>query len=71
MKELPINTPIADNCIDFQNFCKNVLKVPALVSNTHVSAVSANNWSFKNLLTSQDVYKKFYYNVVCVKDCSV
>ena len=70
LKELPIDKPLGDNCTGFQNFCEHVLKVPARVCNTHVSAIPANNGSFKKRFASQDVYKQFYDFVVRVKDCS-
>ena len=48
----------------FQNYCEQVLKVPAHVCNTHVSAIPANNGSFKKRFAFQDVYKQFYDFVV-------
>ena len=59
-----------DKCTGFQNFCKKVFKVPARVCNTHVSAIPANNGTFKKRFKSQEVYKRIYDLVVRIKDCS-
>ena len=65
-----IDKPLGDNNAGFQNFCEKVLKVPARVCNTHVSAIPANNGTFKKRFKSQDIYKQFYEVVVRLKDCS-
>ena len=44
--------------------------MPARVRNTHVSAIPANNGTFKKRFKSQDVYKQFYELVLRLKDCS-
>ena len=44
--------------------------MPARVCNTYVSAIPANNGTFKKRFKSQDVYKQFYELVVRLKDCS-
>ena len=54
----------------FQNVCKKVLKVPVRVCSTHVSAIPANNGTFKKRFKSQEVYKRFYELLVRLKDCS-
>ena len=37
---------------------------------SHVSAISAYNWTFKERFKSQDVYKRFYELVLRLNDCS-
>ena len=65
-----IDKPLGDNNTGFQNFCEKVFKVPARVCNTHVSAIPANNGTFKKRFRSQNVYKQFYELVLRLKDCS-
>ena len=52
-----IEKPLDDDNTAFQNFCENVLKVPGRVCKTHVSAIPANNGTFKQRFKSQDAYK--------------
>ena len=54
-----IEKPMGDSSICFQNFCENVLKLPARVCYSHVSAIPANNGTFKNRFKSHDVYNDF------------
>ena len=65
-----IDKPLGDNQTGFQNFCEKFLKVPARVCNTQVSAIPANNGTFKKSFKSHDVYKQIYELVLRLKDCS-